>query len=357
MMNPPLYFRYLFTLYLKYYLIFLLGLSIAFALIDYLQHLGELPSGTNRQLLYLFYRWQEALLVLNAIGMLFALIALWVKLVKEHQLVAMLSLSIDKKRIFLPFLLVMVLALFLFVVLQNSDFIYAKQRAKALLGKEATEQRTDELFFKYNDQFVFAKRLIPGRYRLEEVTIFYVKGKRVGSVINAPYALFNNNRWIAYDVTKKEHRYNLSGELTGYRILHFKTYETLEGYLPKIIESFNTQGGELRLSDALLMWRLYKKEGIGTAKVRAYLYEKVILPLFAPILSFVLFVSMPVHRRMVSLSVVVTYALVGSLAVLGVLFALKELAKSGTLSPEISILLPIALLFFVSIFLAIKKET
>jgi len=80
-LNPSLYFVYLVKLYVINLIAILAGLSFAFAMIDYFQHIGQLDVAGNYKILYIFYKWQEALSMLYPLGIVFALIMtyLWLK--------------------------------------------------------------------------------------------------------------------------------------------------------------------------------------------------------------------------------------------------------------------------------------
>ncbi|RRS30841.1 MAG: hypothetical protein P794_05525 [Epsilonproteobacteria bacterium (ex Lamellibrachia satsuma)] len=351
---PPLYFRYLAELYIKNLLAILFGLSFAFAAIDYFQHIQKLNVSSNYKILYIFYMWQEALGLLYPLAIIFALIMTKLSLVKNNTMGAMHAFGYNKKRLFLPLFTVALLTYFLFTLLHTTEFSYAKDKAAVLLKNELHTYEVNNLFFKYNDTFVYIKNLDPVAKKIDDITIFKVKGHQVQYTINAPTAIFNGKEWDARNATLKTHVYK-DGELEKYTVEHKESIKTLQGYKPKIIESLY-EGKALNIIDAFNTWQLLDRQHLNSDKIRAVLYDKIIVPLFAIALLLILFFKLPFHVRMMSFGSIIALSLGATFVIWGILFGLSQIGANGVLAPELTTILPIVLLWSYAIYVYITDE-
>jgi len=352
--NPSLHFRYLAKLYIKNLLAILFGLSFAFAAIDYFQHVQKLNVASNYKILYIFYMWQEALGLLYPLAIVFALIMTKLSLVKNNTMGALHAFGYDKKRLFVPLFAVGSLIYLIFLTLHTTEFSYAKDKAASLLKNELSDYDVNDVFFKYNDTFVYIKSLDPIEKKIEDITIFKVEGYQVRYTINAPIAIFDGEKWTAYDATLKTHIYE-NDELKRYSIEHKESIETLDGYKPKIIESLY-EGKALNIIDAYYTWKLLEKQNLNSDKIRARLYDKIVVPLFSIALLLILFFKLPFHARMMNTGAVIALTLGATFVIWGVLFGLGQMGSNGVLIPELAAILPIVLLWSYAIHVYFTDE-
>ena len=353
-LQPPLYFRYLSWHYTKNLIAILFGLSFAFAAIDYFQHIPQLDVSGSYKVLYLYYMWQEALGMLYPLAIVLALIMTKLMLVKQNTMTILHAFGFSKQRLIVPFLVIATLTYTVFVGLHTTSFSYAKDKAAMLLKKQLSAYNVNDLFFKYNDTFVYIQKLDPVHKRLENVTIFKVKGNRVLYTIHAPYALFDGKAWEARQATVKVHIYK-AGRLVRYRVEHKDTVMTLSGYKPKIIESLY-EGKALNIVDAYNTWKLLEKQHLNSDKIRAALYEKMVMPLFAIALVIILFFKLPFHARMMRFGLVVAAALGVTFISWGVLFGLYQMGANGVITPEAAAVLPIVMLWIYAFYVFATDE-
>lgn len=354
LLNPSLHFTYLAKLYIKNLLAVLFGLSFSFAAIDYFQHAQELSVTSNYQVLYIFYMWQEALGLLYPLAIVFALIMTKLSLVKNNTMGAFHAFGYDKKRLFLPLFTVGSLTYLIFLTLHTTEFSYAKDKAEFLLKNELNAYDVNDLFFKYNDTFVYINKLDPIEKKIEDITIFKVEGYQVRYTINAPIAKFDGEKWTAYDAKLKTHIYE-KDELKRYTVEHKESIETLEGYKPKIIESLY-EGKALNIIDAYTTWKLLNKQNLNSDKIRATLYDKVVIPLFSIALLLILFFKLPFHARMINIGAVIALSLTATFVIWGALFGLSQIGSNGVLIPELTAVLPIVLLWSYAIYVYFTDE-
>ena len=183
--SPTLHFRYLAKLYIKNLIAILFGLSFSFAIIDYFQHIQRLNVSSSYQILYIFYIWQEALGLLYPLAIVFAAIMTKLALVRNNTMGALHAFGYNKKRLFLPLLLVASVTYTIFTFLHTTEFSYAKDKADLLVGQEYHVLDVNDVFFKYNDTFVYIKDIDPVEKKIEDITIFKVEGYQVRYTI--PY--------------------------------------------------------------------------------------------------------------------------------------------------------------------------
>jgi lipopolysaccharide export system permease protein len=351
---PSLHFIYLAKLYIKNLIAILFGLSFAFAAIDYFQHIQQLDVAGNYKILYIFYMWQEALGLLYPLAIVFALIMTKLTMVKQNTMGALHAFGYNKKTLLLPLLSVATFTYVSFLFLHTTEFSYAKDKAALLLKNELNAYDVNDLFFKYNDTFVYINTLDPVQKKITDITIFKVEGYQVRYTINAAYATFDGEVWHAKNATIKTHLYK-NGKLDKYKIEFKESIQTLEGYKPKIIESLY-EGKALNIIDAYNTWMLLENQQLNSDKIRATLYDKIVVPLFSLALLLILFFKLPFHARMMNLGGVIALSLGATFMIWGVLFGLTQIGSNGVLIPELTSILPISLLWLYALYLYFTDE-
>jgi lipopolysaccharide export system permease protein len=352
--TPPLHFRYMAGLYIKNLLAILFGLSFSFAIIDYFQHVDELSVTVNYKVLYIFYMWQEALGLLYPLAIVFAAIMTKLSLVKSNTMGALHAFGYSKRRLFLPLFLVASVTYGIFTFLHTTEFSYAKDKAVALLENQINAYDVNDLFFKYDDTFVYINKLDPIGKKIEDMTVFKVEGYRILYTISAPVAHFDGIQWDARDATVKTHVYK-NDKLKKYTVEHKESIKTLRGYKPKIIESLY-EGKALNIIDAFHTWKLLNKQNLNSDKIRAAFYNKVVVPLFTIALLLILFFKIPFHARMMNLGSVIALSLGATFVIWGILFGLNQMGSNGVLIPELTAILPISLLWVFAIYVYFTDE-
>jgi lipopolysaccharide export system permease protein len=352
---PSLHFAYLAKLYTKNLLALLLGLSFAFAMMDYFQYSQKLSDSSNYKILYIFYKWQEALGLLYPLALVFAVIITKFFLVKHNTMTALHAFGYNKKQLFFPFFIVGIIVYFLFTFLNMTTFSYANDKANALLKNQYNQYNVNDIFFKYNDTFVYVKKLDPLEKKIYDLTLFKVEKDQVRHTIHAPYAVFEKDHWIAKDAKLKRHIYDKEGILQRYVLEKKASVSTLQGYRPKIIESFD-EGKALNILDAYNTWKLLSRQHIDSDKIRALLYDKVVIPFFALAMMLVLFFKIPFHARMMNMGSVVALALGATFVIWGVLFGLLQIGANGVVAPEWTSALPVVLLWVYALYIYFTDE-
>jgi len=118
-----------------------------------------------------------------------------------------------------------------FTFLHTTEFSYAKDKAKVLLENQINAYDINDLFFKYNDSFVYIKKLDSVEKKIKDITIFKVEGHQVRYTIHAPVAVFDGVQWEAQNAILKTHVYE-NGKLKKYTVEYKKSIKTLAIYVP-----------------------------------------------------------------------------------------------------------------------------
>ena len=131
--------------------------------------------------------------------------------------------------------------------------------------------------------------------------------------------------------------------------------KTLRGYKPKIIESLY-EGKVLNLIDAYQAWHLLRMQGVDSQKIRAVLYEKTVMPLFALAMVIILFFKLPYHDRMMRVGMTISVALGATFVEWGILFGLYQIGANGVVAPEWTSVFPVVLLWIYALYVFFTDE-
>ncbi len=340
---PKRSFLYIAKHYLKNFLILLIGLSLAIVFIDFLQHAPRLKGGVNQKILYAFYTWEYMVSLIYPLVILMAMAWTQISFIYSNLFVALFSFGFGRRYLLLPFLTSGIFIYILFTALQMTPFAYGKDRAERILHANRYKESLNDLFFKYNDFFVYASRLDPIRKTLENGMVFEVWQNRVLRTVHFKSASFHKGVWIASDALVRTKRFDSKGELAGFEDRHVKNLILLRGYRPKVFRKIY-EGGSFSLLDSLDALRLLKRQGLSVYKVKAIIYNKLLMPLFALAMMVIFFYRTPLYHRFVRKEELWTALLGSSLLLWALLYALFRLGMNGVIDPDFAQTLPIAFL-------------
>ncbi len=345
-------FLYIAKQYFKNFLIVALGLTFAATLIDFIEHVGHL-QGANRKFLYFYYIYCDYLVFIYPIALVFGAIITFFNLLWRNHLVAFLSFGYRKSRLIKPFFAVFIIVYTLIVALSFTKFAYYGDSARALIENRQLFKSLDNIFFKYNNNFVFAKKMDVVNKEFSDVTLYTTKNNRLVELSHFKKAKFKNKKWIAIDIEKKIIQYN-KGKPEGYKVEHIDRETILKGYYPKVVRLLY-EGKRMSIKDAIRALKLLKEQGIDNSKVKSALYTKVIMPLFAPILIIIIFAMLPIHRRFVSRAKYLLLTMGTTLVIWTLLYSVNMLTINGTIPADLGQPLVIFVLFIISLLVWKKK--
>lgn len=335
-----LYYFYISKIFLKNFIVILLGMTIMFVLINYLTYGSRINGAFNQKISYIFYSWEHSLSVLYPLALVFGVIAAKMQLVKNNTMGALYSFGYTNKRLLLPILAITMAVYMIFFFLQTTSFAYAKDDADAFVGAGTKVSASQKLFFKYKDMYVYIDKLDPIAKKIYGLSLFEIKDNKIKYTMKSPVGIYNGSAWTLKNAVMKTNYYE-GDMLQKYSVKNFSNFNTLNGYKPAVIDSFSDAGGGMKLMDAYETYKLLSDQGIDTTKIRAYIYNKVISPMFIFGLITLLFLKIPYLARYENMTRIASIAISISLLIWASFMGMNFLGSNGVIPPELASFVPI----------------
>jgi lipopolysaccharide export system permease protein len=347
--------KYILRKYLINFVIVLLSLEVFFVGIDILQNFKSIPQSANLQLLYVLYMGYFTLTLTLPLSIVFGWIVTLVVFIRNNEFVAFNALGATNRKIFLPVVNISVLLLFLLIILQMTPLAYSSDQKSKILNNQYFTSTKNDIFLKYNDYYVYFRKLLPLEKRAEDIHIFKVLDKDVIETIIGEKAYFQNNRWYVVNVKIIDKPKDLSIDGSKLDVRYEKFLHTLDGFKPKILDNVYESNSNFSIFDAISAVLLLKDQGIKTDKIRSILYNQLIIPFFIIPLILLIFAYASLNSRFFNVGKFTSISIFGTLIIWGIFFMLFKFTKGGIVIPEISILLPMLIWVIISMYLYNKK--
>jgi lipopolysaccharide export system permease protein len=347
--------KYILKKYLLNFIIVLISLEIFFIGIDFLQNFSNIPQSANLQFLYILYNGFFTLTLALPLSIVFGWIITLVVFIKNNEFVAFNAVGATNKKILFPVVNISVLLLTLLIFLQMTPLAYSYEQKKKILDNEYFTNSRSDIFLKYNDYYIYFKKLLPLEKKAENIHIFKVSGKDVIETIVGEKAYFQDDRWYVTDVKIIKKPIDLNIQDSRLDISYEKFLHTLEGFKPKILDNVYENKSEFSIFDAISAVILLKKQGINTDKIRSILYNQIIIPFFIIPLLLLIYAYASLNSRFFNIGKFTSITVFGTLVIWGVFFVLYKFTTGGVISPEFSLLLPMLLWVLISVYFYNKK--
>ena len=347
--------RYILKKYLINFIIVLISMEIFFVGIDFLQNFNMIPKSANLQLLYILYNTFFTLTLALPLSIVFGWIITLVVFIKNNEFVAFNAIGATNREILSPVITISIFLLSLLILLQMTPLAYSYDQKKRILDNEYFTNSKSDIFLKYNDYYVYFKKLLPLEKRAEGIHIFKISGKDVVETIVGEKAYFQNDRWYVADVKIIKKPKDLDIESSKLEVTYEKFLHTLDGFKPKILDNVYESRSEFSIFDAISAVALLKEQGINTDKIRSILYNQIVIPFFVIPLLLLIFAYASLNSRFFNIGKFTSISIFGTLVVWGIFFVLYKFTGGGVISPELSILLPMLLWVTISIYFYNKK--
>ena len=347
--------KYILKKYLINFIIVLISLEIFFVGIDFLQNFKSIPHSANLQILYALYMTFFTLTITLPLSIVFGWIVTLVVFIRNNEFVAFNALGATNKKIILPVISISVLLISILIVLQMTPLAYSSDQKKKILDNEYFTSSKSDIFLKYNDYYVYFKKLLPLEKRAEDIHIFRVSGKDVIETIIGEKAYFQNDKWYVLNVKIIEKPKDLNADSSKLDIRYEKFLHTLDGFKPKILDNVYDSKSEFSIIDAVSAVILLKEQGINTDKIRSILYNLTVIPFFVIPLILLIFAYASLNSRFFNVGKFTSFSIFGTLVIWGLFFTLYKFTNGGILIPEVSILLPMLLWIVISLYFYNKK--
>jgi lipopolysaccharide export system permease protein len=343
---------YILKNFFRNFLIIGFGLTFAAVLTDFVAYFTKI-EGFNRQILYFFYNFADYFNFIYPLAIVFGALMTIFSFINKNYLVALESFGYSKTSILKPLIIGALFIYFIMVGLNFTKFAYANDSARSILKKESEFKNLENIFFKYNDNFVYAKKLDVIHKEFFDITLYIANNLKLNKILFFKKAKFNNGKWVASEVTIKKLKYK-NNIPQGYTISYKKSLEILEGYYPKVIRLLY-EGKRVSLSDAFKALSLLKIQKIDNSKIKSSIYSKLIMPLFAPLLIVIFFLNTPLHKRVLNSVKFLILSVGVTLIVWALFYSANMLGVNGAININLGQPLIFALLLIITVFVWLKK--
>ena len=347
--------KYLLLKYLKYFFIILISLELFFLGFDYLQTYKLLPDSANLKLLYILYNGFYILTITLPLSLLFGWVLTIAVMIKDNNLISFYSLGVSKKEILLPILMLAFLVNIILMVLQTTSLAYSLEVKTKILNNKYFINEKSNILLKYNNNFVFFKKLFPLEKKAVDIRIFTVDNNQLIQTIIAKKAYYQNDKWYIIDAKIIKKPENIFWEDSKLDVSYEKFLYTLEGFKPEIINNVYKSKVQYSITDAIYTILLFNKQELNTNKIEAILYSKIIVPFFVLPILILIFLYSNISSRFFHTGKFISLWVFSSLFTWGIFFLLQKLAIGNILNAKLSLILPILLLFILTYFIYKKR--
>ena len=338
-----MYFYYIIKKYFKNFLIIFFSVSFLYSIVSMLFGISKLPTSSNLIVLYLFYLFVYASLMLYPLSMIFSFLLTLNQMIKFNELVSFYSLGFTPKKIFKPFLLSLSVITFIMLGLQSTKLAYTNEYAEAI--KDARKLNTENIFLKYDNRIIFIKKLNPILKKAEDINVIVIKNNKVVKVIFAKNAFFKGNIWITKDA-----KINIISEKKW--ISEQSNLLFLKNFKPKILSNLQKLR-DISLYDAYLTIKYFKNIDLNT--ILSIVFFKIFTPFSIIALVYMLFMVAPIHVRISNTVLFMVKSISLSVLVWGGMLILYKFAKQGVL-PYWSLSLIFIILLIINIFITRRNN-
>ncbi|MCG3713253.1 LptF/LptG family permease [Aliarcobacter butzleri] len=347
--------KYILKKYLINFIIVLISLELFFVGIDYLQNFKNIPASANLQLLYILYNSFFTLTLALPLSIVFGWIVTLVLFIKNNEFVAFNALGATRKNIFMPVVIVSISLLITLIFLQMTPLAYSYEQKRKILNDEYFSNTKSDIFLKYNEYYVYFQKLLPLEKKAENIHIYKIKGDNLVETIIGEKAYFQNDKWYVVDVKVINKPENIDINNSKLDVRYEKFLHTLEGFKPKILDNVYESKSDFSIMDAVSALILLKDQGMNTQKIRTILYNQLIIPFFVIPILILVYSFASLNSRFFNMAKFVSFSIFGTLIVWGFFFLVFRLTSSGTIIPEISMLLTMFIWMVFSIYFYNKK--
>ncbi|MFX4242095.1 LptF/LptG family permease [Aliarcobacter butzleri] len=347
--------KYILKKYLINFIIVLISLELFFVGIDYLQNFKNIPASANLQLLYILYNSFFTLTLALPLSIVFGWIVTLVLFIKNNEFVAFNALGATRKNIFMPVVIVSISLLITLIFLQMTPLAYSYEQKRKILNDEYFSNTKSDIFLKYNEYYVYFQKLLPLEKKAENIHIYKIKGDNLVETIIGEKAYFQNDKWYVVDVKVINKPENIDINNSKLDVRYEKFLHTLEGFKPKILDNVYESKSDFSIMDAVSALILLKDQGMNTQKIRTILYNQLIIPFFVIPILILVYSFASLNSRFFNMAKFVSFSIFGTLIVWGFFFLVFRLTSSGTVIPEISMLLTMFIWVIFSIYFYSKK--
>jgi lipopolysaccharide export system permease protein len=345
-----LVFRYIASHYIKYFLIILVALVLFLVGFDYMDNASRLSRSANLVVIYLVYKSFFAIDMLLPLALIFGMITTKIHLIRSNALVSFYSLGYSRVDILKPFVIVSSVVVVIFISLHSlSSFSRADEFSNNIRKNAEYLSPTRDLFFIYEDKYVYFSKMLPLQEKAEGIRVFTIKNKSLKEVLMAKESFYRDGYWHIKDADIIIKPDKIDFESLGIKLTHKNDFGILKGFRPKMLDQVYEGKVNFTIKNAIDAIVLLDKQNININSIKSALYKIFIYPFFVPCLVVIIFFFVPVSARFLNISLFSFGAILITLLVWGILFMMIELSNNKTISSEIGVVMPVAILFLIAL--------
>jgi len=351
-------FRYVALHYLKYFIVILAALSGFMVGFDFMENGSNMPDSANLVLIYLVYKSFYAIDMLLPLALVFGMIATKVFLIRSNALVAFYSIGYSKNDVLKPFVAVSVVIISIYIALHTTAaFAKANEFASNIAKSESYLRPTSNLFFTFENKYIFFGNLYPLQQRATDVRVFEIDDSNLKKLVVAKSAYYKEDYWHvpkAHLLTKPD---EISFNSKGIEVEEKETISILQGFKPKILDQVYEGKVNYTITDAVDALVILTKQNVNVDRIKSALYKTFLTPLFVPSLIIIIFFFVPISQRFLNITFFSFGAILATLMTWAFLFILSEFSLNKAIPSEIGIALPVILLFFLALWQWYRHST
>lgn len=345
-------FQYISYHYIKYFLIILLALVLFLVGFDYMGSAEKLNNlSANLLLIYIVYKAFYAIDLLLPLSLIFAMISTKILLIRSNALVSFYSLGYSRVDILKPFVVVSTVAIVSFISMHSvSNFARANEFANNISENAEYLSPTRDLFFTHEDKFVYISKMLPLQESAQDIRVFTLENNSLKEVLVASRATYRDDFWHINQADIIEKPKEINFKSLGINVTQTSNLQILKGFRPKMLDQVYEGKVNFTIIDAIDAYILLKSQNINTDVIKSVLYKIFVYPFFVPSLVVIIFFFVPMSVRFLNVSLFSFGAILSSLMIWAVLFALVELSNNKTISSEVGIIIPQIILFLIAFY-------
>lgn len=351
-------FRYIAFHYIKYFTVILAALSAFMVGFDYMENGANLPNSANLVMIYVVYKTFYAIDMLLPLSLVFGMIATKVLLIRSNALVAFYSIGYSKNDVLKPFVMVSIMVISIYVAFHASAaFARANEFATNIEKSSSYLRPTSNLFFTYENKYIFFGKLFPLQQRATDVRVFEIDESNLKELVVAKSAYYKDDYWHVPKAHVMRKPDQISFEGKGIEIEERETMLILKGFKPKILDQVYEGKANYTIMDAVDALFLLTDQNVNIERIKSALYKTFLNPLFVPSLIIIIFFFVPISQRFLNISLFSFGAILATLLTWAVLFMLSELSLNKAIPGEVGIVIPVFVLFLVAIWQWVRHST
>lgn len=351
-------FRYIAFHYIKYFIIILAALSAFMVGFDYMENGADLPASANLVMIYLVYKTFYAIDMLLPLALVFGMIATKVLLIRSNALVAFYAIGYSKNDVLKPFVLVSIMVVSIYIAFHaTSAFARANEYAINIAKSSSYLRPTSNLFFTYENKYIFFGKLFPLQQRAIDVRVFEIDESNLKELVVAQSAFYKDDYWHVPKANLMRKPDQISFDSNGIEIEERETLSILKGFKPKILDQVYEGKANYTIIDAVDALFLLTDQNVNIDRIKSALYKTFLNPLFVPSLIIIIFFFVPISQRFLNVTLFSFGAILATLMTWAVLFILSELSFNKAIPSEVGIALPVLVLFLLAVWQWVRHST